>query len=136
LLLVLAASDRRPSSPRRLRRTSALASLGLLALLLVGCSAPGKVDDFNEDTQANFEQACREANDNLSDTEADRLCTCWYDAIVNGGMSFDAFKNEDENIREAIDAGQFNNDDDFQREAPTLYTVVTENCQEQGPQAD
>jgi hypothetical protein len=108
-----------------------------LALLLVGCSAPGKVDDFNEDTQANFEQACREANDgNLSAEETDRLCTCWYDAISNGGMSFDTFEREDENIREAIDAGRFNNDADFEREAPTLHSVVKENCQEQGPQAD
>jgi hypothetical protein len=136
LLLVPAASDRHPST-RRVRRGTALASLGLLAMLLVGCSAPGKVDDFNEDTQANFEQACKEANDdNLSAEEAERLCTCWYDAIVNGGMSFDAFEREDENIREAIDAGRFNNDDDFEREAPTLHKVVTENCQEQGPRAD
>jgi hypothetical protein len=110
-----------------------------LALLLAGCSHPGQVKNFNDQTQSNFNEACKAANDNsMSEEDVADLCRCWYDAVVNEdtGMSFDRFKEEDENIREAIDAGRFNNDADFDREAPTLKRIVDENCQpETGPQA-
>jgi hypothetical protein len=103
------------------------------AVLLAGCSTPGQVKDFNEDTQSNFIDACKIANDQgLNEADVTELCGCWYDAVTtdDGGMSFEQFKREDENIREAIDAGRFNNEGDFQREAPTLYAIVTnnENC--------
>jgi hypothetical protein len=141
--LGLSATDdrpRRPLPPRASLRRRGPLLVGLLGLVLVlaGCSQPGATKDFNDQTQQNFDNACKAANDaNPSDERVDELCGCWYDEIVGeDGISFDQFKAEDENIREAIDAGRFNNDGDFQREAPGIYRIVTETClEETGPQA-
>jgi hypothetical protein len=115
------------------------AAIVALVLVLAGCSAPGQTKDYNEQTQSNFVDACRTANEQkkLTDEQAQTTCDCWYDAVSGDeGLSFDRFKQDDEAIREAIDKGEFNNDADFQRVAPSLYTIVTEQCQTPaGPQA-
>jgi hypothetical protein len=130
-------SARRPSLRSRIRRRAGLliGAVGLAAVL-AGCSAPGQVKNYNDQVSLNFQDACKAANDaKLSDDQAAQICGCWYDQ-VKANISFDRFKKIDESIRDAIDKGEFNNENDFKRVAPELYDVVTNSsCVQQGPQA-
>jgi hypothetical protein len=130
------AATRTPRRSRARRSLGGFALLGALVLVLAGCGNPGDVNDYNDQTQSNFVDACKAANgeDGLDSDELDRLCGCWYDAVVEQ-VDFDQFEQDDENLREAVDNNELNNDADFQRLAPTLYRVITEECVEVGPSA-
>jgi hypothetical protein len=128
---------RRASDRSRLRRRAALlGAVAVLTLVLTACGAPGQVKSYNADVEANFLDACKTANDaKLTDAQATDLCTCWYNAIKTS-ISFDRFKKIDQSIRDAIDAGQFNNQDDFKRVAPELVDVLdNSDCAQAGPSA-
>ncbi|HEX7097330.1 MAG TPA: hypothetical protein VF183_15695 [Acidimicrobiales bacterium] len=125
-------------NPRR-RRTAAVSAIACVALVLVGCSRPGAVDNYNDDTAENFRRACVEANDpGLSDEEARARCQCWYDAITEN-MSFEAFERADEAIRQGLEDGSVRNADDLRNnqsaDVREFYEIVTQNCVETGPRA-
>jgi hypothetical protein len=131
-----ASPDARRSSLRR--RLGLLAPLVALGLVVTGCSTPGQPKDFNADVKDGFMAACEAANeDEGSVAEVADACGCWFDALSgDDGISFDQFKQDDENIRDAIDKGEFNDEADFQRVAPSTYRVIKDNCQEAvGPTA-
>jgi hypothetical protein len=130
-------------APRRrsTRRRVALAASVLALLVVAGCSTPGQVDEYSDadfQVRDNFIDACLTANGDgdLTDAEAQTFCECWYTAIETE-VPFDQFKKDTEAIEDAIDKGEFNNEDDFEREAPTTFRVGTEACPEQvGPSAN
>jgi hypothetical protein len=132
LLLVFAASRSR----RRSRATFAGSLVGL-ALLLVGCSNPGSVNDYNADTRENFMLACADANTGLDDAQRDEVCGCWYDALSgDNGLSFEEFETVEDDIRTALDANQLNSDEDLDRIAPNFVRVIDDSgCLTAGPRA-
>jgi hypothetical protein len=131
LPLVLAATRSR----RRRSRATVAASLTGLALLLVGCSNPGDVNDYNADTRDNFVLACEEANTGLDEAERAEVCGCWYDAVAEN-MSFEDFEQVEDDIRTALDENQLNNDDDLNRIAGNFVAILDDSgCLTAGPQA-
>lgn len=114
-----------------------LASLLGLAVL-TGCSTPGSVDAYNDDTRENFLRACKTANDSaLSDAEAEELCVCWYEAFEEN-MSFERFETAEERIREGLDNGTITDAESLRRSNdPALrgyVRVLNEaGCTEAGP---
>ena len=122
---------------RRRSRAALAGSLVGLALLLVGCSNPGEVDDYNADTEENFLLACSQANTEWDDDRKAEVCGCWYNALSGDeGLSFDTFEQVEADIRTALDANQLNSDDDLVRIAPDFVRVLEESgCLTAGPQA-
>jgi hypothetical protein len=121
---------------RRRSRATVAASLAGLALLLVGCSNPGDVNDYNADTRDNFVLACEEANTGLDADERAEVCGCWYEAVEQN-MSFEDFEQVEDDIRTALDENQLNNDDDLNRIAGNFVAILDDSgCLTAGPQAD
>jgi hypothetical protein len=119
---------------KQLRRLAPLA----LVVALAGCSQPGKVTHYNDQTQSNYVDACVAASNEqvadlshpttLSPDQAQALCTCWYTEIVTT-IPFDTFKSENDAIRNAVDQGRLNTPDDFRSVAPRISNVVDHsNC--------
>jgi hypothetical protein len=101
-------------------------------LLAAGCSTPGDVNDYNADTERNFLLTCEEANSGLGDAEATERCECWYDEISTT-IAFEDFEAIEDDIREALDAGELSRDD-LEALVPDFYEVVTsEQCVPVGP---
>lgn len=106
--------------------------------VLTGCSSPGSVDDYNADTEANFLQACKTANDpGLSEEEAEELCRCWYTAFKEN-MSFERFETAEERIRQGLDNGTITDADSLRNATdPALREYVKvlneSGCTEAGP---
>jgi hypothetical protein len=122
----------RSRSPRRARLLrSAFVALPLV-LLAAGCSSPGSVDDYNADTEMNFMLACEEANRGLGEAEATERCECWYEEISTT-IDFEEFETIEDDIRDALDAGDLNRDD-LEVLSREFYDVITdEQCVPVGP---
>jgi hypothetical protein len=122
---------------RRRSRVTLAASLVGVALVLAGCSNPGSVDAYNDDTRTNFLDACAEANSGWDDEQVAEVCGCWYDAISGeDGLSFEEFEQAEDDIRLALDEDRLNSDDDLRGIAPNFVTVLEDSgCVETGPSA-
>jgi hypothetical protein len=117
----------------------ALAALALVpALVLAGCSTPGGVDEYSDadfQVRRNFIDACLTANsgEDLSDEDAQSFCDCWWRAVEET-VPFEQFKKDNEAIKDAIDEGRFNNQDDFETVAGATYRAGRdEGCIQVGP---
>jgi hypothetical protein len=123
----------RSRSPRRARLLrSAFVALPLV-LLAAGCSTPGDVNDYNTDTEDNFMLACEDANSGLGAAEATERCGCWYEEISTT-IAFEDFETIEDDIREALDAGDLDRDG-LEAVSDQFYDVITdEQCVPVGPE--